>query len=251
MIEGYYLYCIADAKEQASFGSIGLDNREVLTIPFQSIVAVVHRVATLDSFELKEKEKAMDWVQTHQTVVEKALEKYKTILPFAFGTIIKGDNNELRKWMEKEYGRLTKGITKVRGKAEYGVQIFWYPQQVMEKLLDSNKELKELKEKSEGEKAGTAYMYKKRLEKAVKEELEREATGLFRGFYEQIKGCVSDVAIEKIKNLEGEKQMLVNVSCLADEDQAGKLGDVLEEIGRGEKHPVRFTGPWPPYSFVG
>ena len=74
---------------------------------------------------------------------------------------------------------------------------------------------------------------------------------LFRGFFERIKECVSDITIEKIKSLEGAKQMLLNVSCLSDEEQVKKLGDVLEDIGQGEDHLVRFTGPWPPYSFVG
>lgn len=248
MNEGYYLYCIIAGADNASLGPVGVEEAVVITIPNKDISAVVHRVEA--EVKIEDAQKSLEWVSRHQSVVEEAWKKYKTVLPFAFGTIIRGDENELKKWMEKEHDRLVKNIVKVRDKAEYGVQIFWYPSKYVDIVVDSKGELKELKQKSDGESSGTAYMYKKRFEAALKDEMEHRATELFRSFFERIKECVSDITIEKIKSLEGDKQMLLNVSCLSNDLQVKKLGEVLEDIGRGEDHPVRFTGPWPPYSFV-
>lgn len=249
MSEGYYLYCIVDSSDNASLGPIGVDDSFVITISNKDISAVVHH--TTCDVKIEDTEKSLQWVGKHQGVVEEAWKKYKTVLPFAFGTIIRGDEGELKKWMEKEHDRLVKSMTKVKGKAEYGVQIFWFPSRCLDQLVNSSVELKDLKKKSEGDNSGTAYMYKKRYEKALKDEIEHKATELFRNFFERIKGCVTGITVEKIKTLEEDKQMLLNVSCLADEGQVETLGNVLEDIGTGEDHPVRFTGPWPPYSFVG
>ena len=43
--------------------------------------------------------------------------------------------------------------------------------------------------------------------------------------------------------------MLLNLSCLA-AAPAKALGAVLEEIRTAPGVRVRFTGPWPPYSFM-
>jgi len=44
--------------------------------------------------------------------------------------------------------------------------------------------------------------------------------------------------------------LLLNLSCLLPRDQNEKLGEALEKIDGREGISVRYTGPWPPYSFV-
>jgi len=42
----------------------------------------------------------------------------------------------------------------------------------------------------------------------------------------------------------------MNLSCLITINGSRSLGDELEKINVLEGFSVRFTGPWPPYSFV-
>ena len=57
--------------------------------------------------------------------------------------------------------------------------------------------------------------------------------------------------MDKTKKTEDEnKQMLMNLSCLLTKDGSRRLGDELEKIASVEGFFVRYTGPWPPYSFV-
>jgi len=63
---------------------------------------------------------------------------------------------------------------------------------------------------------------------------------------------VSGVKVEKALAEPEEKQdEVLNLSCLADRGQAEELGEVLEEIDSMEGFTVRFSGPWPPFSFSG
>lgn len=247
MTKGCYLYCIAETNELVSFGPIGIDHASVVTVPFQSLAAVVHQVNSLDFFE--DNQKTQQWVMTHQAVVDETLKKYQIVLPFTVGSIIRGGDEELKQWMEKEYNRLTRNIERVREKAEYGIQIFWVPTEYIDQLYKTNKELKKLKEEANSKKAGTAYLYQQRLAKTLQKELERQATLLFREFYEKIKECAAEIVVEKIKNLESDQQMLLNVSCLASKSQEAKLGDFLDELEK-QGYSIRFTGPWAVYSFV-
>lgn len=247
MTQGYYLYCIAETNESVQLGQSGIDHSLIVTIPFQSLVVFAHQVDSLDFFE--DNQKAKQWAMAHQSVIDEALKKYNTVLPFTLGNIIRGGENELKKWMEKEYNRLIRNIEKVRGKAEYGVQIFWTPAEYIDQIYEINKELKELKEETDGKKAGTAYLYHQRLEKALQRELEHQAILLFQKFYEKIKESVTEIIVEKIKNIDSDQQMILNVSCLASKDQEAKLGDFLDELEE-QGYFIQFTGPWPAYSFV-
>ena len=93
-------------------------------------------------------------------------------------------------------------------------------------------------------------MHKQRLENAIKKEMEALADQYFKDFYDRIKKHADDVRLEKTKKVDEDKQMLMNLSCLLYEDKYEELGKELEGILEREGISVRFTGPWPPYSFV-
>jgi len=73
---------------------------------------------------------------------------------------------------------------------------------------------------------------------------------ILRSFFEKVKSCVDEIQVEKTKKAEDERQMLMNLSCLLPKEVSRRLGDVLEKISNTEGYSVRFTGPWPAYSFV-
>ena len=41
-MDGRYIYCITDGRQNISLGNIGIEKAEVYTIPFCSLLAVVH-----------------------------------------------------------------------------------------------------------------------------------------------------------------------------------------------------------------
>ena len=252
---GLYLYCIADGGQETTLGNTGIDENEVYTIPFGDLSAVVHD-CTAEPYHSDDHDKVKAWVLIHQKVVDAAWEKFGTVIPVGFDTIIQGKEDgdpkkNMKKWIEDDYDNLTSKLAKIQGKAEYGVQIFWETKIMANKISDESLEIKQLREEIITKPKGIAYMYRQKLEELLKNELANKADQYFQEFYEEIKAYTDDLRVEKTKKAEDEgQQMLLNLSCLLPRDQNEKLGEALEKIDGREGISVRYTGPWPPYSFV-
>lgn len=251
--EGRYLYCIADSGKRVDLGKIGLEGREAYTIPLADLCAVVHD-CPLEPYKSEDSEVVKRWVMTHEKVVEVAWEKFGTVLPLSFDTIIKGEKDgspeeNIKNWLKQEYANLKEKMNKIRGKAEYGVQIFWDPKFIADEIAKTNEKIKNLNQDIKSKSKGMAYILKQKLENLLKEEMEKRADLCFKDFYARIKKHVDEIRVEKTKRDE-KKPMLMNISCLVDKQKAKELGEELEKINKEEGFAVRFTGPWPPYSFV-
>ncbi|MDI6889665.1 MAG: GvpL/GvpF family gas vesicle protein [Thermodesulfovibrionales bacterium] len=252
--EAIYLYCIADGNEKVNFGEIGIDGSEVYALPYQEISAIVHNCESRP-YESKDRDIVKNWVMTHQNVVDCAWQKFGAVLPLAFDTIIIGEEDidpkeNMRKWLQKDYQNLKEKLNKVKGKAEYGVQVLWSPKVIVERIAQNTTEIKNLKEELKSKPPGTAYMYEEKIKNVLRKEMEKKADEYFKDFYTRIKKEVFDIRIEKTKKVDENLQMIMNLSCLVANENVEKLGNVLEEIKKEDGLIIRFTGPWPPYSFV-
>jgi len=252
---GRYLYCVADSEEQVSLGPVGIDCSNVYTIPYRDVCAVVHECPA-EPYQSKDSEVVNSWVLVHQKVVDEAWERWGTVLPLGFDTIVMdkdgvGAEENVRNWLQNDYDNLKGKMEKVRGKAEYGVQIFWEPQVIARSLTKASPEISQLEEEMKSQSRGVAYLYKQKLENALKRELESKADQCFREFYQGIRRYVDSIVVEKTKQGDQNTQMIMNLSCLLTRDKTAELGKELENINSIDGFSVRFTGPWPPYSFVG
>ncbi len=252
---GRYLYCVANSGEQVSLGPIGINGSKVYTVPYQDICAVVHECPA-EPYQSTDREVVNSWVLAHQKVVDEVWERWGTVLPLGFDTIVMdkdgvGPEENVRNWLKNDYDKLKSKMEKVRGEAEYGVQIFWEPQVIVQSLAKTSPEIRQFGEEMKSQPKGIAYLYKQRLENALKRELESKADQCFRDFYEHIRRKVDDIVVEKTKPGDQNTQMIMNLSCLLPRDKTAELGEELENINSIDGYSVRFTGPWPPYSFVG
>ncbi len=251
---GRYLYCVVEGGEKMSLGKIGIEDNEVYTIPYKDLSAVVHNCPA-EPYKSEDQEIMKNWVMAHQNVTDTAWEKFGAVLPLGFDTIIQGNEDadpeeNMKNWLKEDCDNLKGKIEKIKGKAEYGVQVFWEPKVIAQKLTKESPEIKKLDEEMKSKSKGMAYMYKQKLENLLKKEMEEAADRYFKDFYERIKGCVDEIKVEKTKKPEEDKQMLMNFSCLLPKEKSKILGEELEKINNMEGFFVRFTGPWPPYGFV-
>jgi len=253
--EALYLYCVADGGEQASLGAIGISGHEVYTIPYNDICAVVHHCPA-QPYQSDNQEVMKTWVIEHQGAVDMAWKKWGTVLPSSFDTMIKGESRDgaeqnMKDWLKREHENLRNKLDKVRDRAEYGVQIFWDPNVIAQNLMETNPEIRELNKEIKLKPKGLAYMYRQKLENLIKREMETSADTCFRVFYSRVKKHTGDIRVEKTKKAEQNLQMVLNLSCLVHKDKYAGLGEELSQINQMKGFSVRFTGPWPPYSFVG
>jgi len=252
MTEGRYVYCVGENNERINLGRIGIEGSQVYTIPYKDLCAVVHNCPA-QPYESKDKKVVESWIIAHEETIETAWKRLGTVLPLGFDTIIKADEEDpeevVKAWLKEDYQSLEEKLNKVKGQVEYGVQISWDTKIITRELIEKDPELKRLEQEITSKPKGVAYMYKQKLEKLIRGKLEKEAERCFKEFYETIKHCTDEVKVEKLKKEDEPRQMLMNLSCLADKDDR-TLGGELEKFNNREGFFVRFIGPWPPYSFV-
>lgn len=253
--KGRYVYGIASGKETVRLGQIGIEGNEVYTIPYRDLCAIVHSCPP-EPYQSNDDEIVKSWAKAHQNVLDKAKEKFGTVIPLGFDVILQpkddtiSPNQVVKDWLREDYERLCTVMEKIRDKEEYGIQISYDPKAMTELIAEQSEEVRRIKEEMATKSPGMAYMYKQKLEKAVKAEMERLADEWFKDFYSRIKQYSDDIEVGKVKKAEKDKVMLLNLSCLVAKDKADSLGEELEKINNMEGFSVRFTGPWPPYSFV-
>lgn len=251
---GLYLYCLAQGSEEEGWGKIGILGGEVQVIPTRGIVAVA-QTCPPTPFSSEDKDILADWIRIHGEVVDRAWEKYQTVLPFSFNTIIApADGGSARErlvtWLSAEEERFLAKLAQLGGKAEYGIQICWDPTVVATRITEKDSEVEKLRGMIACKPSGTAYLLTKQLQELIANRLEIAADAYFKDFYQRISSCAEDITVEKVKKEPPPRQMIANLSCLADEKDIRALGTQLEKIAGLPGIFVKFTGPWPPYSFV-
>ncbi len=250
--QGLYLYGLADTSVFERLGKIGIDGCEVYTIPHEGLSAIVHN-SPVEPYKSDDDEIVKRWVKTHQQVMDIAAERFGNIMPFSFDTIIMPKDNATAKetlmgWLSSEHEEIMKKMDRIKGKKEYGVQIFYTPSVVSERIEKESEEIRRIRDEMASKPSGLAYMYKQKLENAVKVELDKLMDAYFKDFYGKIRRSAEDIKVEKVKKADDKRVMMMNLSVLASDEKA--LGQVLDEIEREEGISIRFTGPWQPYSFI-
>jgi hypothetical protein len=112
--EGKYFYCAILCNEEKSFGKIGMNDREVYTIPYRDVAAVVSD-SPMKDYELTE-----DNTKGHEKVVRQVMEEH-AVVPAEFGTIIKNETI-LRRLLKKAYAPAKECLKLVDNMVELGVK---------------------------------------------------------------------------------------------------------------------------------
>lgn len=253
MASGLYLYCVAEGTEEEDLGIKGLGSAAVFTLSAEGLLAVLQECDK--PFSSEDQRLVSEWILAHQAVIDLAWERFETVLPFSFDTIVvakegKSPSENLREWLARESSSLRANLEKLEGRAEFGVQISWDPTVVGPRITKNDEEIQALQREIQSKSPGTAYLMRQKLQDLLRQRLESGADAYFKEFFRRIRDCVEAALVEKVRKEEPPRQMIANLSCLTRKEDASRLGQELEKIGRVEGFFVRFTGPWPPYSFV-
>jgi len=252
---GRYIYGVAAGVKAVSLGPIGIEGNEVYTIPCGGFCAVIHSCPA-EPYQSGDEETVKKWVRTHQGVLDESKKALGTVIPMSFDTILRSKEDAIspdqvvRDWLETDHDRFQTVMERIKDRDEYGVQIFYAPGLVVKQISDESQEICKIREEMASKSPGMAYLYKQKVERAVKAEIERLAGEWFTDFYSRIKGHCDDIVVEKTKKADRNRVMLLNLSCLVAREKVNNLGEDLGKINNLEGFSVHFTGPWPPYSFV-
>jgi hypothetical protein len=252
--DALYVYCVARGDGNCLLGPIGINGQTVYTLTGGPIRAVVHNCPSRP-YESQDPQVLQQWIIAHQEVVQAAARAFGAVLPMSFDMIVRrattgSAGDALRAWLDEKRDRFSRLLDRLDGKAEYGVQVFCDCRQMAASLVEGDQALRDMRDEAAAKPRGLAHVIQQKLARAVREGVEKQADTLAQDFYTRLRRCVVDVRVEKLRKDDSGMQMLLNLSCLMP-DGAKELGRELDAIQETSGVSVRFTGPWPPYSFVG
>ena len=239
---GRYLYCIveaADGLELAPSG-VGDEANSVYAVHHGGFAAVVSATPHLRHHPSREN------LLAHERVVEAVMQEH-TVIPMSFGTILP-DDADVVALLRGAASALTEALNAVRGRIELGLNAVWDRDRVLSDLEAEHEPIRTLKDSITRERNGSSYFPRVQLGQLVEQALETRANELMWGVYEPLRPLsVSSRAGKLIGD-----DMLLNVAFLVDRAREDEFNHAVQRLAARYEHLLSFkyTGPWPPYSFV-
>nr|WP_263019477.1 GvpL/GvpF family gas vesicle protein [Natronobiforma cellulositropha] len=258
--EGRYVYCLVslEGTDGTSLETEGVEGEPVRVVDAGDVGAVVHDCEEIyDSADL---ERIRRWLVRHQRVVDDAGDAFGTPLPFQFDTVFRGDDAAVHAWLERERETLEAALSSLAGHWEYRVEVVRTDPVDESTLVRADADLTDLRGRIEDAPEGAAFLLEKRYERRLDEVRARR-----RGDRaDRLRDRLADHARE-VHELERTRPQSVGelsaaaddgaetvcrLTLLAHEAAEAAIGGVLDEVAEEDGLEVRFTGPWPPYTFA-
>ncbi|EMA46541.1 gas vesicle protein GvpL [Halococcus saccharolyticus] len=260
---GRYLYCVVTVDDETTTGEelarTGVDDEPVYLVVEDDLGAVVHACDAL--YDAADPDVVRKWLLDHQATIDAAGERFGTPLPFQFDTILTGDDDRVREWLTEESATLTPHLDALADHWEYRVEVSRDDAVLDEDLTADDDRLAELADRIESAGEGTAHLletqYEQRLDE-LRHERQAERTRELAERLEPHASEVRELSPERSTTLDddtndddaGGATTQARASVLAHESDEEVIGDVLDEVAAESGVEVRFTGPWPPYTFA-
>ena len=255
--DGRYLYCLVQLPEAdaVDFSTAGIEDEPVSVHPVGEVGAVVHSCESL--YDSDEPQTIQQWLLAHQRVVDEAGEAFGTPIPFQFDTVLTGGDEALSEWIESAADRLETELAALADHWEYRIEVTHH-EEAREEITETDPELSTLRSKVEEADTGTAYLLEKQYDKQLADRLREHRRQQARAIADRIADHVS--ALESLGSRQtrgvdldvgqADHEPIARFAVLATDEGVEELGDELDEIAAEPGVEVRFTGPWPPYTFA-
>ena len=272
---GRYVFCVVRLDEDAgdaSFSADGLDGREVGLVAAGDLAAVVQPCESL--YDASDPETVRRWLLRHQSVVDEAGQAFGTPLPFRFDTVIVGGDERVRGWLDANAGPIEDALAELAGRWEYRIEVAVEDEAETESLEASDERLASLRAEIEDADEGRAFLmekqYDERLRSLRRERREARAedlVGRVEPLAERVEwGDAGSTSVSVVDSSGGDRSgdsstdspgdgpegptTAVSLAVLATPDAAEEIGEELEAVADEAGVEVRYTGPWPPYTFA-
>lgn len=272
-----YLYCILPAdKVPGALASPTLDGGTVEAIGYQDLAVLAHRCPP-EPYQGGE-EQVRGWIAAHNAVVEEAWRAAGTVLPMSFDAIVKADEDgtadaSLAGWLEEHHERLARRLRDLEGRAEVAVVVLAGPDwpappgpavsaaaaasaagtagpagradtaALADTAAPAGAAVPEQRAR------GRAFFAAQQQRREAEAELARRTAERARRYREDLTALAAEVR-ENEPRPAGGRRTVLSLSLLVSRGGIAAAGDYLDELSREPGLEVRFTGPWPPYSFA-
>ncbi|MBU4462536.1 MAG: GvpL/GvpF family gas vesicle protein, partial [Proteobacteria bacterium] len=243
--EGRYIYGFISTKEQKNLGFAGIEQRDVYFFPYKDIAAVVSDLPLIQ-FDSLPRETLLRNLAVYQAVIEMVMKGHH-IIPMKFGTVVQGEE-DLKKMLEKGYGRINTNLKEMENKIELDVVALWSNLETVLKEIAEEKEIKRLKEEALTKSPAQVFESKIKLGKLVKDTLDKKR--------EQCASQLLDALKKDAENYHShavmDDSMIMNMAFLIDKDRRETFESKVDQLDKQYNGGINFriVGPLPPYSFT-
>jgi hypothetical protein len=255
--QGRYLYCVVDTatSDTEMLSTTGVNENPVYVIETDGIGAVVHDCETV--YETDDLDQVKQWVVTHQQVVDAASDVFGTPLPMRFDTVLEGGDASIEDWLAERYENIRDDLHSFAGMWEYRITLLWDPSSFEDQIAEQDDRLQELQQRQQRAGAGKRFLLEKQYDKRIQQLKQDQRTDLAEQLMEMVTPVVNTLDEQESRptfsdetHSSAAQEQILRVAVLADEDNETALGDRLDTIVEQDGIKIRFTGPWPPYTFA-
>jgi pyruvate-formate lyase len=259
----YYLYCIAESAAAAQLPVDSLpmaieESSKLEWVSVNTLAALTSQVARATYSEENLAEQLTDATWTairamrHETVVE-YVAKRATVIPLRFGTIYL-ERSGVEQMLTTQSRELESIIEQLRGREEWGVNIFVDSAVLLSSITSVSPVLRDLVQRAEQAPPGQSYLMQKKIEALKVDEARATVNRIVDQIEESLKEQTDDARRLRILKVETTEhgELKAKFAFLVKRAAFEEFRDAAERLAQ-EHQPagirLELTGPWPVYNF--
>jgi len=190
----------------------------------------------------------------HESVVEHFAARGRGVVPLRFGTIYLTRSRVARMLAEKE-AELRRTVERLRGREEWGVQIYCDRVRLREQIASVSERLREMSEQASKVSPGQGYLMRKKIEALrddeTRAEIKRATAEIERGL---AKRCEGSTRLRMLKaEVTEHGELAAKLAFLVARERFEEFREEAESLAAryvGQGFRMELTGPWPAYNFA-
>jgi hypothetical protein len=262
--QGLYVYCIA---ERGSLEPIfaealpdAIEPEAALEMVVQNNLAAAISPVPLSEYGEDELPKHLTdatWTAIRAMRHERVAEHFArraAVVPLRFGTIYL-ERAGVEQMLSERGAELSAIIERVRGREEWGLNLYFDRAKLLENIVTLSPNLRELAEQAESASPGQSYLMRKKIESLREREARAELKRSAAKIEQELSGASCGVKRLRVLKDEGSErgELAAKFAILVERKgfdqfhaQAERLANEYAPAG----FQVELTGPWPPYNFT-
>ncbi len=263
-LEGFYVYCIGERDSLTRvFEDVlpaAIESDSVLElIAHEELGTVVSAVPLSDYGEdaLQERLSDATWTAVRAMRHEKVVEHFArraSVVPLRFGTIYLERASVLQMLSERG-SELLAIIKRLRGREEWGLNVYYLREKLLEKITTLSPVLREMGESAKSATPGQSYLIRKKIDAMREAEARKEIKRVAAKIGQELSNQCEDMRrLRVLKDEAGEHgELAAKFAFLVGRDRFEEFRSAAERLAEEYVAPgfrLELTGSWPPYNFA-
>jgi hypothetical protein len=262
--QGFYVYAIAerDALSQLFADALpaAIEPEAALEMLAQDDLAAVVSPVPLERYgedALQEQLADATWTAIRAMRHEKVVEHFArrmSIIPLRFG-IIYLERERLKEMLSQKQEELRAIIKRLRGREEWGVNIYYDRAKLLEKITELSPRLRELAESADSASPGQSYLLRKKIDGLREAEARAETKRVAARVEEELSSRSEGAARLRVLKDEATEvgELAARLAFLVERERFDEFRAAAEQLAKEYEDAgfkLELTGPWPAYNFA-